>query len=179
MPPLLPTPSSAVAALLIRASTGATSRIITGSSGGAPIGVVAAAAGFSTTASRPKISKPRRQFRYWERTIGRRLRKHNGDGPQYLPNDNPFAKRQPFPINPAFRSSHVLDDKSRELVWKRVMQDGEAIKSVSAEFGVDIRRVAAIVRLKEVEKDWIAKVSQLLSRVLTHLLPIPSSVLLI
>jgi hypothetical protein len=39
------------------------------------------------------------------------------------------------------------------------MRDGETIKAVSAEFGVDIRRVAAIVRLKEVEKDWIAKVS--------------------
>ncbi|KAJ8119284.1 hypothetical protein O1611_g10642 [Lasiodiplodia mahajangana] len=37
------------------------------------------------------------------------------------------------------------------------MRDGETIKAVSAEFGIDIRRVAAIVRLKEVEKDWIAK----------------------
>lgn len=37
------------------------------------------------------------------------------------------------------------------------MRDGEPIKAVSAEFGIDIRRVAAVVRLKEVEKDWIAK----------------------
>lgn len=42
------------------------------------------------------------------------------------------------------------------------MQKGETIKAVSAELGVDIRRVAAVVRLKEVEKDWIAKVSRLL-----------------
>lgn len=39
------------------------------------------------------------------------------------------------------------------------MRKGETIKAVSAELGVDIRRVAAVVRLKEVEKDWEAKVS--------------------
>lgn len=37
------------------------------------------------------------------------------------------------------------------------MRKGETIKAVSAELGVDIRRVAAVVRLKEVEKDWEAK----------------------
>ncbi len=42
------------------------------------------------------------------------------------------------------------------------MREGETIKGVSAEFGIDIRRVAAIVRLKEVEKDWIAKVKLVL-----------------
>lgn len=39
------------------------------------------------------------------------------------------------------------------------MRNGETIKSVSAELGVDIRRVAAVVRLKEVERDWESKVS--------------------
>lgn len=37
------------------------------------------------------------------------------------------------------------------------MRNGETIKTVSAELGVDITRVAAVVRLKEVEKDWVAK----------------------
>ncbi|KAJ2994394.1 hypothetical protein NUW58_g1568 [Xylaria curta] len=67
------------------------------------------------------------------------------------------AVGKPFPLNPQFKSTKVLDDKSRELIWQKIMKDGETIKAVSAEFGVDIRRVAAIVRLKEVEKDWIAK----------------------
>ena len=40
------------------------------------------------------------------------------------------------------------------------MKEGESIKAVSALYGVDIRRVAAIVRLKEVEKDWEAKVKE-------------------
>lgn len=164
-PPLLPTPSAA-ATSLIRAGAGATSRIMTG---GPPrvtpaavvVVVAAAASSFSTTASRPKISKPRRQFRSWEKTVGRLLRRPRGEGPQYLPTRQweDLATDQPFPINPTFKSTHVLDDKSRELVWTKVMRDGEPIKVVSAEFGIDIRRVAAIVRLKEVEKDWIAKVS--------------------
>lgn len=34
----------------------------------------------------------------------------------------------------------------------------EGVKAVSAELGVDQRRVAAVVRMKEVEKDWEAKV---------------------
>lgn len=52
-----------------------------------------------------------------------------------------------------------MDDRARELIWEKVMRNGETIKTVSAELGVDITRVAAVVRLKEVEKDWVAKVS--------------------
>ncbi len=66
---------------------------------------------------------------------------------------------RPFPLNPYFKSMPVLDDNARELIWEKIMRKGEAVKAVSAELGVDIRRVAAVVRLKEVEKDWEAKVS--------------------
>lgn len=52
------------------------------------------------------------------------------------------------------------------MIWEKVMRDGETVKAVSAELGVDIRRVAAVVRLKEVEKDWVAKVSN-------HFVPFP------
>jgi hypothetical protein len=64
----------------------------------------------------------------------------------------------PFPLNPQFKSKPILTDKARELIWKKIIIQGETIKAVSAEFGVDINRVAAVVRLKEVEKDWLAKV---------------------
>lgn len=69
------------------------------------------------------------------------------------------SKDAPFPLNPQFKSFPVLDNRARELIWEKVMQNGEPIKAVSAELGVDITRVAAIVRLKEVEKSWVAKVS--------------------
>ncbi|KAL1896258.1 hypothetical protein Cpir12675_002851 [Ceratocystis pirilliformis] len=62
---------------------------------------------------------------------------------------------QPFPLNPQFRSQPVLSEPAREWIWRRVVQKGEALKVVSADMSVDIRRVAAVVRLKEVEKRWL------------------------
>lgn len=44
------------------------------------------------------------------------------------------------------------------MIWNKVMVKWEGVKAVSAELGVDQRRVAAVVRMKEVEKDWEAKV---------------------
>jgi hypothetical protein len=61
---------------------------------------------------------------------------------------------QPFPNNPAFRSDSVLSDNARELIWQSVMQKGMPLKAVSAQFHVDMRRVAAVVRMKEIEKKW-------------------------
>jgi hypothetical protein len=66
---------------------------------------------------------------------------------------------QPFPMNPFFRSQPVLDEDARELIWDRVVNKEEPMKVVSADLGVDIRRVAAVVRLKEVEKRWMQRVS--------------------
>jgi hypothetical protein len=86
-------------------------------------------------------------------------RAHPEGQPNYL-----SGSRNPFPLNLEFKSTPVLDDNARELIWKKVMQEGETLKAVSAELGVDITRVAAVVRLKEVEKDWVAKVC-------THFLP--------
>lgn len=70
----------------------------------------------------------------------------------------PYAD-QPFPVNPLFRSQPVLDERTRELIWERVTQRGEALKVVSADMGVDVRRIAAVVRLKQVEKQWVEDVS--------------------
>lgn len=67
-------------------------------------------------------------------------------------------------MNPQFVSRPILTDGARELIWSKVIEKGETIKAVSAELGVDINRVAAVVRLKEVEKDMIAKVRFKLAR---------------
>ncbi|KAI0403557.1 eukaryotic mitochondrial regulator protein-domain-containing protein [Xylaria palmicola] len=153
MPPFIPSPA---APSITRASAGAARWAVQ-----QPLQVPAVAS-FSTTASRPKFTKARRLFRAWEKGPGSRYRTHEGQSPNYLgnPKENTVANT-PFPFNPAFRSANVLSDSARELIWKKVMQEGETIKAVSAEYGVDIRRVAAVVRLKEVEKDWIAKGKQL------------------
>ncbi|KAI1452592.1 eukaryotic mitochondrial regulator protein-domain-containing protein [Annulohypoxylon moriforme] len=113
-------------------------------------------ANFSTTSSRTHFSKGRRLFRQWINGPGAVYRKPIPGSTNYIQKGFPNPDR-PFPSNSQFRSEPVLDDRSRELIWEKVMRNGETIKAVSAELGVDIRRVAAVVRLKEVEKDWLAK----------------------
>ena len=107
---------------------------------------------FSTTPPR-ELTKPQRFSRTWFKWKGSQFKTTRGS-PNYLGQDN-----KPFPTNPAFKSQPVLSAESREEIWRRVVAQGETIKSVSAEFGVDMRRVAAVVRLKEVEKTWAAEVS--------------------
>ncbi|KAI9812775.1 MAG: hypothetical protein M1827_004531 [Pycnora praestabilis] len=64
---------------------------------------------------------------------------------------------RPFPLNRQFRSQHVLSEELREEIWKRVVQVGKSVKVVSAELGVEMNRVGAVVRLKSVEKEWAKK----------------------
>ncbi|KAI1392205.1 eukaryotic mitochondrial regulator protein-domain-containing protein [Hypoxylon trugodes] len=120
-------------------------------------------ASFSTTASRPRFTKERRLFRIWINGEGAALRKNGRGETNYIQTKLDIIKNssRPFPLNSQFKSEPVLDETSRELIWSKVMRNGETIKAVSAELGVDIRRVAAIVRLKEVEMDWVAKGKQL------------------
>jgi len=70
---------------------------------------------------------------------------------------------QPFPMNPLFKSLPVLSDEARERIYENVMTKGLPLKAVSARHGVDLRRVAAVVRLKELEKSWEKAVSFLFS----------------
>jgi len=65
----------------------------------------------------------------------------------------------PFPLNRSFISQPVLSDELREEIWKRVMKDGKSVREVSAELAVEMSRVGAVVRLKEIEKDWEQNVS--------------------
>ncbi|KAI0012008.1 eukaryotic mitochondrial regulator protein-domain-containing protein [Xylariaceae sp. FL0662B] len=150
MPPRIPNPSTASSSALTRFALSGATRCL------APP-CQQTSAGFSTTASRPRFTVARRQFRQWLNGPGRAFRKHTPGSTNYLRKRKADFVPQPFPSNYQFRSEPVLDDNARELIWKKVMRSGETVKAVSAELGVDIRRVAAIVRLKEVEKDWEAK----------------------
>lgn len=53
----------------------------------------------------------------------------------------------------------MLSPELRQELFRQVADRGADITSVSAAFGVDIRRVAAVVRLMTVEKKWIEEVS--------------------
>lgn len=65
---------------------------------------------------------------------------------------------RPFPLNKQFQSQSVLSEEFREEIWRRVTKDGKDVKVVSAEMGVEMNRVGAVVRLKTIEKEWAKKV---------------------
>ncbi|KAF4451771.1 37S ribosomal protein S35, mitochondrial [Fusarium austroafricanum] len=112
---------------------------------------------FSTTPCREKMSKGRAMMFQWLNDGGGRNLAEAGNNPNYL---GPHQD-QPFPLNPLFRSQPVLSDATRELIYDKVRARGESLKAVSAEMHIDVRRVAAVVRLKEVEKQWMSEGKQL------------------
>ncbi|KAL1296655.1 hypothetical protein AAFC00_000136 [Neodothiora populina] len=67
------------------------------------------------------------------------------------------ADFRPFPLNFSFKSEPVLSEGLREELWRQVVELKQSVATVSAVFGVDMRRVAAVVRLTTVEKEWVAK----------------------
>ncbi|EED17595.1 conserved hypothetical protein [Talaromyces stipitatus ATCC 10500] len=63
-----------------------------------------------------------------------------------------YQSKQPFPLNPLFVSEPILSDELSNEIYKRVVVQGKSVRSVSVELRVDMRRVGAVVRLKELEK---------------------------
>lgn len=119
---------------------------------------------FSTTAPLG-LTRPQRLFRKWLKTATVRYGKPREDGkPNYMvtagmERDDGANSQHPFPSNKEFKSQPVLSEDARETIWKSVMIEGLPLKAVSARFSVDMRRVAAVVRMKEIEKRWEKSVS--------------------
>jgi hypothetical protein len=68
------------------------------------------------------------------------------------------ADLRPYPLNNNFRSQAVLSEELREELYKKIVHERIDLPTVSALYGVDMRRVAAVVRLKTIEKDWVLQV---------------------
>lgn len=90
---------------------------------------------------------------------GSAFKEHTRKGPNLLGGIDNDGNALPFPANKYFKSQPVLSEGSREIIYKDVMEKGLPIKAVSAKYNVDVRRVAAVIRLKEIEKRWIREVS--------------------
>ncbi|OAA74931.1 Ribosomal protein S35, mitochondrial [Akanthomyces lecanii RCEF 1005] len=104
---------------------------------------------FSTTQCREKSSAARRKMYSWIHSQrGQALA--NNSGPGTLTGEPDI----PFPNNPLFRSEPVVNDQTKRFIYQRATQEGVALKAIAAEMGLDVRRVAAIVRLKEAQKQW-------------------------
>ncbi|PGH12293.1 hypothetical protein AJ79_04359 [Helicocarpus griseus UAMH5409] len=62
---------------------------------------------------------------------------------------------RPFPLNPSFVSEPVLSEELRNEIHRQVVELGKPPREISVLYGVDLKRVAAVVRLVELEKKWI------------------------
>ena len=95
----------------------------------------------------------------------RAMRAHFPKNPNSIPTETAFDLKV-FPNNSKFRSSPVLNELTREEIYRRVVVRGEKVKAVSMDLGIELDRVGAVARLKAVEKQWVEKVvDPLLSRV--------------
>ncbi|KAG9760955.1 hypothetical protein KCU75_g10592, partial [Aureobasidium melanogenum] len=75
-------------------------------------------------------------------------------------NDLPRERQsdlRPYPLNNDFRSQSVLSEDLREEIYKKIVDEKVDLSTVSALYGVDMRRVAAVVRLKTIERNWVAE----------------------
>ncbi|MCJ1278175.1 hypothetical protein MMC21_005990 [Puttea exsequens] len=104
---------------------------------------------------------------------GREKEKDKGKGKERGQIGLPREKQEdlmPFPMNRQFQSQPVLSEEFKDAIWKRIREEGRSVRDVSAMMGVEMRRVAAVVRLKEVERNWEAEVCFELSFFSTRLL---------
>ena len=69
----------------------------------------------------------------------------------------------PFPLNRSFRSQPVLSEEFKDEIFKQVVEDDKSVRTVSADLGVEMSRVGAVVRLKSVEKRWVEEVRSTVS----------------
>lgn len=92
-----------------------------------------------------------------EKADGKDNKGKKGEKDDKLPPED-LEDLRPFPKNKFFRSQPVLSEELREAIYQRVVRDGATVSLASVEFGVSNERVGAVVRLKQMEKEWIAQV---------------------
>jgi hypothetical protein len=109
---------------------------------------------FTSTSALCRISTQRKNLYIWLQRHGKRF----VGAPQRPSNYLGPLTNQPFPMNPLFRSQPVLSEETREEIWHQVVNLGSSLKAVSAVLNVDIIRVAAVVRMKQIEKQRILQV---------------------
>ncbi len=89
---------------------------------------------------------------------GKSIEKNNAMG-RSIPKEQ-HEDLVPFPMNRQFRSQPVLSDELRDEVWYRHSEMKKSVRVISAELGIEMRRVGAVIRLKAVENEWTKEVCQ-------------------
>ncbi|CAL1694580.1 unnamed protein product [Somion occarium] len=62
----------------------------------------------------------------------------------------------PFPLNPSFKPPTPASDELRSLIYTQYMAnpEGNSVRALAERFGLSIKRVDAILRLKGLEEHW-------------------------
>ncbi|TGZ84379.1 hypothetical protein EX30DRAFT_338911 [Ascodesmis nigricans] len=123
-------------------------------------------------------------YEKWVETAGQNFKYPLFNEPNYAGSYDPItwerkqlmgAQDVPFPANRHFRVHPVLSDEFREAIWESVVEKGRSVRQTSMMFGVSLERVAAVVRLKAVEKKWVEKEKPLatfLTKCLASMMPV-------
>lgn len=90
----------------------------------------------------------------WLNGEGTALKHHTPGETNYLRGRLPDGSenKRPFPNNTTFVSESVLSEELRNEVYAQVVERKKSVRAVSIEYGIDMRRVAAVVRLVEMER---------------------------
>lgn len=83
--------------------------------------------------------------------------------------------KRPFPNNQTFVSESILSEELRNEIYTRVVEQKKSVRAVSVQFGIDMRRVAAVVRLVEMERRLRAQVRLPVFASHSPIDPIPST----
>lgn len=118
---------------------------------------------FSATAAPRGQTKLRRQMFEWLDGEGAVFKHHIPGQTNYVTSlkqrDNEGSdKARPFPNNQNFFSEPILSEELRNEVYNRVVEQKKSARVVSVELGIDMKRIAAVVRLVELEKRQRAQV---------------------
>lgn len=95
--------------------------------------------------------------------VEKRIEASKGQVPPAKDEDN-----KPFPSNPLFSSQAILTDIMKDMIFKE-MEEGINMRDISRRYQIDLRRVAAVYRLKLVEMEWKRDVSPTLFYIIPRL----------
>ncbi|PWY91390.1 hypothetical protein BO94DRAFT_533531 [Aspergillus sclerotioniger CBS 115572] len=108
----------------------------------------------STVAPQTRL---RQQMFYWLNNEAAVLKHHTPGSTNYLSRiaikhmPEELVEKRIFPYNAHYRSETILSEELRSEIHDRVVNQKKSVRAVSVELNVDMRRVAAVVRLVELE----------------------------
>jgi hypothetical protein len=61
-------------------------------------------------------------------------------------------------MNPLFNPQPPLNDSTKEEIWLKFTQEQQTPRKIGFDYGISLKRVEAILKLKKLEKDMVKKV---------------------